>query len=134
MKRKLLTITGAVSLMLASQVSSLCQTQDRAVIANPISNPSQPLPISGNIESRIGPLTFEGGYPTDDTVVKLYDEMDFQRAVQCYMWAIPIVSFAKWQEQHEAVFGQQDGDQSGDQIPHRARRTHGVVLRGGHAD
>jgi hypothetical protein len=68
------------------------------------------LPINGTMESRIGILTFEGGYPTDATVTKLYDEMDFQRAVQCYMWAIPIVSFAKWQEEHETVFGQQDGD------------------------
>ncbi|MEU6919205.1 DUF1254 domain-containing protein [Streptomyces olindensis] len=29
--------------------------------------------------------------PTQDTVRKLYDSMDFQRAVQCYLWAIPIV-------------------------------------------
>ncbi|MGE3777068.1 MAG: DUF1214 domain-containing protein [Pirellulaceae bacterium] len=41
---------------------------------------------------------------------RLYDEMDFQRATQCYLWAMPIVSFAKWQEQHETVFGQEDGD------------------------
>lgn len=72
--------------------------------------PEQSLPTTGTIQSRIGSLEFEGGYPTDATVTKLYDEMDFQRAVQCYMWAIPIVSFAKWQEQHETVFGQQDGD------------------------
>lgn len=70
----------------------------------------QALPTSGTAESRIGPLAFEGGYPTDATVAKLYDEMDFQRATQAYMWAIPIVSFAKWQEQHEKVFGQEDGD------------------------
>ena len=69
-----------------------------------------PLPTNGTTESRLGPLTFEGGYPTDATVTKLYDEMDFQRATQAYMWAIPIVSFAKWQEQHEKVFGQEDGD------------------------
>ncbi|MGY6215893.1 DUF1254 domain-containing protein [Methylolobus aquaticus] len=68
------------------------------------------LPTTGTIQSRIGALAFEGGYPTDATVAKLYDEMDFQRAVQCYLWAVPIVSFAKWQEQHETVFGQQDGD------------------------
>ena len=70
----------------------------------------QALPTTGTAESRIGPLAFEGGYPTDATVTKLYDEMDFQRATQAYMWAIPIVSFAKWQEQHEKVFGQEDGD------------------------
>ncbi|MCX7053984.1 MAG: DUF1254 domain-containing protein, partial [Proteobacteria bacterium] len=71
---------------------------------------AQPLPTSGTINSRIGPLAFEGGYPTDVTVTKLYDEMDFQRATQAYIWAMPIVSFAKWQEQHEKVFGQEDGD------------------------
>jgi len=72
--------------------------------------PAQPLPVNGTIDSRIGPLTFEGGYPTDATVTKLYDEMDFQRATPAYIWANPIVSFAKWQEQHENVFGQEDGD------------------------
>jgi len=71
---------------------------------------AQPLPTTGTIDSRIGPLAFEGGYPTDATVTKLYDEMDFQRATQAYLWAIPIVSFAKLQEQYETVFGQEDGD------------------------
>ncbi len=70
----------------------------------------QPLPTTGTTESRIGPLAFEGGYPTDAAVTRLYDEMDFQRATQCYLWAIPIVSFAKCQEQYEKVFGQEDGD------------------------
>ena len=72
--------------------------------------PTQTLPMTGTINTRIGPLAFEGGYPTDATVTKLYDEMDFQRATQAYMWAIPIVSFAKLQEQYETVFGQEDGD------------------------
>lgn len=76
----------------------------------PGAHAGQPLPTTGTVESRIGPLEFQGGYPSDATVAKLYDEMDFQRAVQCYLWAIPIVSFAKWQQQHETVFGQQDGD------------------------
>ena len=33
-------------------------------------------------ETRIGPLEFDHGLPTQDTVRKLYDEMDFQRACQ----------------------------------------------------
>ncbi len=53
------------------------------------------------IDSRIGDLSFTkdfvNGYPTDETVVKLYDEMDFQRAVQAYIWAIPLVGFVDWQ-------------------------------------
>lgn len=76
----------------------------------PVPQTGQGLPTSGVAKSRIGPLAFQGGYPTDATVGKLYDELDFQRATQAYLWAVPIVSFAKWQEQHEKVFGQEDGD------------------------
>lgn len=68
------------------------------------------LPMTGTINSRIGLLGFEGGYPTEESLVRLYDELDFQRAVQTYLWAIPLVSFAQWQEAYETVFGQQDGD------------------------
>ncbi|TMV10096.1 DUF1254 domain-containing protein [Ruegeria sediminis] len=66
------------------------------------------------IDTRIGSLEFthdfENGYPTLETQAKLFDEMDFQRATQAYIWAIPIVSFAKWQQQHEDVFDAQSGD------------------------
>ncbi|HSM82664.1 MAG TPA: hypothetical protein VLS96_13315, partial [Nodosilinea sp.] len=71
---------------------------------------AQTLPTTGTIPSRLGLLAFEGGYPTEESLVKLYDELDFQRAVQTYLWAIPLVSFAAWQEAHETVFGQEDGD------------------------
>jgi uncharacterized protein DUF1254 len=53
------------------------------------------------IETRIGRLEFThdfaNGYPTDATVQKLYDERDFQRACQAYLWALPAVSFTAWQ-------------------------------------
>ena len=45
------------------------------------------------VETRIGTLSFPNGYPTEETAQKLYDEMDFQRAVQAYLWAFPAVSF-----------------------------------------
>ena len=61
-------------------------------------------------QALIDQLRFEGGYPSKETVDKLYEEMDFQCAVQAYIWAIPLVSFAQWQEQHENVFDAQDGD------------------------
>jgi hypothetical protein len=44
--------------------------------------------------TRIGELKYEAGFPTKETVEKLYDEMDFQRASQAYMWSFPAVSFA----------------------------------------
>ena len=39
-------------------------------------------------DTRIGKLSFENGYPSKDTATKLYDEMDFQRATQAYLWAL----------------------------------------------
>src|SRR6201981_1508770 len=53
------------------------------------------------IETHIGTLEFThdfaNGYPTDATIEKLYDERDFQRACQAYLWSLPAVSFASWQ-------------------------------------
>ena len=44
-------------------------------------------------ETRIGTLNFENGYPSEETTRKLFDEMDYQRAVQAFLWAYPAVSF-----------------------------------------
>jgi hypothetical protein len=35
----------------------------------------------------------------------LFDELDFQLACQAYLWALPLVSYAQWQQQHREVFG-----------------------------
>ena len=66
------------------------------------------------LKTRIGELSFThdfaNGYPTDETVTKLHEEMDFQRATQAYLWALPIVSFAEWQNAHEKNFGAKSGE------------------------
>jgi hypothetical protein len=50
--------------------------------------------IADSVEvPRLGALRYESGFPTSDTTQKLFDEMDFQRAVQCYLWGYPAVSF-----------------------------------------
>jgi hypothetical protein len=65
------------------------------------------------LDTRIGKLQFThdfaNGYPTRDTVETLYDERDFQRACQVYLWSIPAVSFAEWQH-GQASFGAGNGD------------------------
>jgi hypothetical protein len=45
------------------------------------------------VETRIGTLSFDNGYPSEETGRKLFDEMDYQRAVQAFLWAYPAVSF-----------------------------------------
>ncbi len=46
-----------------------------------------------SVKTRLGTLSFERGFPTEETTRKLFDEMDYQRAVQAYLWAYPAVSF-----------------------------------------
>jgi len=67
------------------------------------------------VSTRMGDLEFTeggfaGGYPTLGTVDKLRDELDFQRATQAYIWALPIVSYAQWLKVHEQTFDATDGD------------------------
>ena len=45
------------------------------------------------VQTRIGVMNFERGYPTAETARKLFDELDYQRAVQAYLWGYPAVSF-----------------------------------------
>jgi hypothetical protein len=56
------------------------------------------LPMTANAQTqttdtRIGKLSFENGYPSEETARKVYDEMDYQRAVQAFLWSYPAVSF-----------------------------------------
>lgn len=64
-------------------------------------------------DTRIGKLEFThdfaNGYPTDETVEKLYDERDFQRACQAYIWSLPAVSFTAWQRGITKELGARNG-------------------------
>lgn len=63
--------------------------------------------------TRIGTLQFThdfaNGYPTDETIEKLYDERDFQRACQAYIWSLPAVSFTSWQRGINKTLGARNG-------------------------
>ena len=51
------------------------------------------IPAPDKIETNFGTLEFTGGgFPTDATVQKVYDEMDLQRATQAYMDFYPALS------------------------------------------
>jgi len=57
------------------------------------------------IETRAGELTFENsfdaGIPVSETVEKLFSEIDFQRACQAYIWAMPMMGFYEWMFVHD---------------------------------
>jgi hypothetical protein len=58
---------------------------------------------SSGVAARLGPLTLDHGLPTPETRQKLYDDLDFQRAVQAVLWAEPAVNNALFKRAMEAV-------------------------------
>jgi hypothetical protein len=50
--------------------------------------------IPDRVETRLGTLNFFDGFPDKATVERIYENLDFQRAVQAYLLGIPAVSQA----------------------------------------
>ncbi|MEJ2372022.1 MAG: DUF1254 domain-containing protein, partial [Gemmatimonadales bacterium] len=50
-------------------------------------------------------IKMEAGQPAVETIPELYDELDFQRAVQAYVWATPFVSLSALFEGMERDYG-----------------------------
>ncbi len=61
-------------------------------------------------QTRLGVLQLENGYPSKATAAKLYDELDFQRATQAYLWALPAVGFKALYDAQAKTFGARNGD------------------------
>ena len=54
--------------------------------------------IPDKVETRFGTLRFEDGFPTEETAQKVYDQLDFQRAVESVILTTPggsLVGFRK---------------------------------------
>jgi hypothetical protein len=54
------------------------------------------------LETRIGTLELVDGVPTPETIQKVYDNLDFQRAVQAYLINIPVAAMSGM---HGAIVG-----------------------------
>jgi len=61
------------------------------------------------IKSRIGDLVLDSGYPSKETLAKLYDEMDFQRASQAYLWGLPAVGVLQLKHVNDEIFKVRNG-------------------------
>ncbi len=59
--------------------------------------------MSNILHTRFGKLEFESGYPTDKTTQQLYEELDFQRAVQAYIWALPMASYGAMADEYKRL-------------------------------
>ena len=95
MKNKTLSTACVLTLVLIS-AASLADTKQ------PVKKAERGL--EGTVRTRIGRLKFDKGFPTDETVERLYDEIDFQRACQVYLWGLPMVEMAEWQKAQKDIF------------------------------
>src|SRR5512139_1984178 len=60
-----------------------------------MSTPTPPgIASPDKVETRFGTLNFFDGFPDAPSVEKIYNNLDFQRAVQAYLLAVPAVNQA----------------------------------------
>jgi hypothetical protein len=60
-------------------------------------------PRGGEGETRLGKIEFESDYVTEETAAKLREELQFQAAVQTYLWSFPIANVMSLRDGHRAV-------------------------------
>ena len=96
MKTKLLIQLVIAGLMATSLLAPAYAMQDQSFFeqagSEPKYTPGDFKPAPDKMKTRFGKLKFPGGYPTEKTVQKVYDELDLQRATQLYLDMYPALS------------------------------------------
>ena len=107
-RRRVLKGAGALALGPAGLAAGAFGRGSSLAVAQD-ATPEAGMAETGTLETRIGPLAYEAGYPTNETPQKLYDEMDFQRACQAYIWAIPAMGFSALRQAQRDMLDTPDG-------------------------
>ncbi len=72
-------------------------------------SPLEEAKLAGNevIEtpSGVGRIELSNNYFDDESSKRLFDEMDYQRAAQAYIWSTPLVSMTTWRNQQTRSYG-----------------------------
>lgn len=110
----LLTLLPFAFLTLANPVQAapnITSSEARTIARDVRKDVTQEPPVlTGAKDTHIGKIVFDLGFPAKESVTKLYDELDFQRACQAYLWGLPIVGFAEWQASTASSLGAGDLD------------------------
>jgi hypothetical protein len=97
MKRTL--FNSALVLAIAATLLAGCATSTPSARNYKMSTPIAPgVAVPDKLETSIGTLHLSDGYPSADTVQKIYDNLDRSRALQAYLLAIPIVNQASMRD------------------------------------
>lgn len=80
-EHKIAVFAGALACMLAASAAQ-AQTQPKMKMTTEI---PAGIAMPDKVDTRLGTLKFFDGFPDDASVEKLYNNLDFQRAVQAYL-------------------------------------------------
>jgi len=97
MTRYFVTLTATAAL--------LCTTALSAYAQDAVSLDSATLRGDETIDTPIGTIELQDNFFDDDASQKLFDEMDYQRASQVFMWSVPLAGFAAWRDNQTEAFG-----------------------------
>ncbi len=97
MKTRSLAAIAIAGFMVSTLVVPAYAQQDKSIFDMGAAEAKQTstdfTPAPAELETNFGKLEFEGGaFPTEDSVQKIYDELDLQRATQAYMAFMPALS------------------------------------------
>jgi hypothetical protein len=94
----LISIVGVSALLCALAVHSAAKAD---------SVPLKDATLQGDetIETPIGEINLEDNYFDDNASKRLFDEMDYQRASQSYIWSTPLVSMTTWRDNQGKAYG-----------------------------
>jgi hypothetical protein len=83
----IVAIVAMISVRMLAAVSAMAQYKMTTPIAPGIASPDK-------VETSIGTLKLNDGFPIAETAEKIYDNLDRSRALQAYLLAIPMVNQA----------------------------------------
>ena len=93
--RSILAALAAMLAMASTAGSTLAQPLT-GTPAPPAFKFTTPMPqgvvVPDSVDTRLGTLRFQGGVPDQASTDRIYDNLDFQRAVQAYLLALPVVN------------------------------------------
>src|SRR5512136_2416712 len=92
---KLKVLLAAMFILVIGSTAAMAQ-----MLSGPPANPqykhSTAMPpgvaMPDKLDTRIGTLTFSDGVPDKASMEKIYENLDFQRAVQAYLLGLPVVN------------------------------------------
>ncbi len=119
---------GAASAAGSSQAAAEGGVFDHATTAECLDDERCRQSVLQRIDTRMGGLDYGAGFPTDETVERLYEEMDYQRAVLAHQLSDNLVSFWRMHAgARDAIAGSAIGDLV---VWENFLDTKGIVLTG----